>query len=170
VFEKLPQATLGAIVVVAVASFVRVDELERFARLRPSALLLSLVALVGVLVLGVLPGLIVATALSLVFVIQRFSRPSGGVFARDPVFGAWGRIDRHQDWEAPPGVMVVRAGGPLLYANVVTTLRADGIELRFGGVHAPVAELLRRSGLADRVRGEPTVDAAVDRASFTQTG
>jgi sulfate permease, SulP family len=58
-FEDLPQATLGAIVVVAVASFVRIDELERFARLRTSALVLSLVAIVGVLVLGVLPGLIV---------------------------------------------------------------------------------------------------------------
>lgn len=212
VFEKLPQATLGAIVVVAVASFVRVDELERFARLRTSALVLSVVALVGVLVLGVLPGLIVATALSLVFVIQRFSRPSVGVLARDPVSGAWGRIDRHHDWETLPGVMVVRADGPLLYANavytrerilamirtadprpqivvidldpstdvdvetlddfgeLVTTLRADRIELRLGGVHAPVAELLRRSGLADRVRAEPTIDAAVDRPSFTQTG
>jgi high affinity sulfate transporter 1 len=211
-FENLPQATLGAIVVVAVASFVRVDELERFARLRTSALILSLIALVGVLVLGVLPGLIVATALSLVFVIQRFSRPSVGVLARDPVSGAWGRIDRHQDWETLPGVMVVRADGPLFYANavyarerilvmvraadpppevvvidldanteldvetvddfgdLVTTLRADGIELRFGGVHARSAELLRRSGLADRVRAEPTIDAAVDRPSFTPTG
>jgi high affinity sulfate transporter 1 len=207
-FENLPQATLGAIVVVAVASFVRVDELERFARLRTSALVLSVTALIGVLVLGVLPGLIVVT----VFVIQRFSRPSVGVLARDPASGAWGRIDRHEDWETVPGVMVVRADGPLLYANAVfarerilamvraadprpdvvvidlgpntdldvetlddfgdlaTSLKAEGVELRFGAVRARPGELLRRSGLADRVRAEPTIDAAVERASFTQTG
>jgi MFS superfamily sulfate permease-like transporter len=56
-FEDLPQATLAAIVIVAVAGFFRVDELRRFAAVRRSAILLALVALAGVLVLGVLPGL-----------------------------------------------------------------------------------------------------------------
>jgi MFS superfamily sulfate permease-like transporter len=57
-------------VIVAVAGFWRVDELRRYARLRRSALVLSLTALVGVLVLGVRPGLVVAAALSLVLVIR----------------------------------------------------------------------------------------------------
>jgi sulfate permease, SulP family len=51
-FEDLPQATLGAIVVVAIAGFFRVDELRRFARIRSSAFVLSLIALVGVLLFG----------------------------------------------------------------------------------------------------------------------
>jgi SulP family sulfate permease len=37
VFKDLPQATLGAIVIVAIAGFFRVDELRRFAPLRTSA-------------------------------------------------------------------------------------------------------------------------------------
>jgi SulP family sulfate permease len=48
VFKNLPQATLGAIVVVAVTGFFRVDELLRFASLRTSAVVLSLAALIGV--------------------------------------------------------------------------------------------------------------------------
>jgi anti-anti-sigma factor len=40
-------------------------------------------------------------------------------------------------------------------------LAADGVELRLADVHAPAQELLRRSGLADRVRIAPTVDAGV---------
>ena len=56
------------------------------------------------------------------------------------------------------------------FGDLATSLKAEGIELRFAGVHARPSELLRRSGLADRVRTEPTIDAAVDRASFTQTG
>ena len=116
-FEDLPEATLAAIVIVAIAGFWRVDELRRFATLRPSALILALVALVGVLALGVLPGLVVAAVLSLIVLIQRLSRPAVGALARDPATGAWGRADRHPDWATPPGLIVARVDGPLFYAN-----------------------------------------------------
>jgi sulfate permease, SulP family len=200
-FEDLPQATLGAIVIVAVAGFWRVGELRRFARLRSSAILLALVALAGVLVLGVLQGLVVAAALSLIIVIKRLSRPSVGTLARDPATGAWGRADRNPGWEAPPGVTVLRSDGPLFYANAVAVkeqilataraegsravvidmsgsteldvetvdalgeladaLAAEGVELRLAGVRRPAAGMLSRSGVAEHVAIEPTLDAAV---------
>ena len=116
-FEDLPQATLGAIVVVAVAGFFRVDEFRRFLRIRRSAVVWAGLALVGVLVLGVLEGLVVTAVLTLVYVIQRLARPSVGPLARDPKTGAWGRAERHPDWELPVGVLAVRSDGPLFYAN-----------------------------------------------------
>ena len=61
-FEDLPQATLAAIVVVAIASFFRVDQLRRYAGLYRAALVNALIALFGVLLLGVLPGLLVAVS------------------------------------------------------------------------------------------------------------
>lgn len=118
-FEDLPQATLAAIVVVAISGFWRVNELRRFARLRTSAVVLALVALVGVLVLGVLPGLLVAAGLSLVVLIQRLSRPPVAALARDEATGAWGRADLHPDWERRPGIVAARVDGPLFYANAV---------------------------------------------------
>ena len=96
-FEDLPQATLAAIVIVAVAGFFDVGELRRFARVRRSAIVFAALALAGVLLLGVLQGLIVAARLSLVYVVARLSRPSVGALARDPATGAWGRVDRHPD-------------------------------------------------------------------------
>jgi MFS superfamily sulfate permease-like transporter len=201
-FEDLPQATLGAIVIVAIAGFFRVNELRRFARLRRSAIALSLVALVGVLLFGVLPGLLLAAALSLIVLVQRLSRPPGAVLARDPATGAWGSAERHPEWETVPGVLVARSDGPLFYANVASlrdrllavieaatgrpsvvvldlsesadldidtldglaeladTLAADGIELRLAGVRARALALLRRTGLAERVRIDATLDAA----------
>jgi MFS superfamily sulfate permease-like transporter len=99
--KDLPQATLSAIVIVAVSGFFRVDEIRRYAKLRRSALVMSLVALVGVLALGVLPGLLVAAGLSLIAVIHMLSRPTMGELARDPGTGAWGRADRHPDWPGP---------------------------------------------------------------------
>jgi len=80
---------------------------------------LSLTALVGVLLLGVLPGLIVAAALSLVLLIRLLSRPSLGTLGRDPATGVWGRLDRHPGAEPAAGVTVVRSDGPLFYANIV---------------------------------------------------
>jgi SulP family sulfate permease len=174
----LPQATLAAIVIVAVASFLDVGELRRIASIRRTALLQALVALAGVLLLGVLPGLLVAAALSLVILIHRLSRP--------PV----------ERLEAPAGVLAVRVAGPLIYANATSVkdhllelvrsaepppetvviqlyqgdvdvesldmlaelndaLAAEGVELRLTRVRPAVLRLLRRSGLAERVQIEP---------------
>ena len=79
----------------------------------------ALVALGGVLALGVLPGLLVAAGLALVSIIQRLSRPPVGALARDPATGAWGRAAHHPDWVPTPGVVVARVDGPLFYANAV---------------------------------------------------
>ena len=68
---------------VAVAGFFDFAELRRFVRVRRSAIAFAGLALAGVLLLGVLQGLIVAAALSLVYVVARLSRPSvGGAGAR----------------------------------------------------------------------------------------
>ena len=202
-FEDLPQATLGAIVIVAVASFFRVDVLRRYLRVRRSAVLLALVALLGVLVLGVLPGLLLAAALSFVAVVKRLAHPPLAILARDPATGAWRNAARHPEWSTFPGVLVAGAEGTLFYANAIDVkellleaveaadpkptavvldlsrndeidigtidmlheladaLGRDGIELRLADVHEPVHELLRLDGIAERVRVEPTLDAAL---------
>ena len=118
-FEPLPEATLAAIVIVAVAGFLRVDELARFARIRTSAVVFAGLALAGVLALGVLQGLVITAVLTLIWVIRRLAEPDLHPLARDPASGAWGRIDRHPDWIAPEGVHVLRNDGPLFYANAV---------------------------------------------------
>jgi SulP family sulfate permease len=199
-FENLPQATLAAIVIVAVAGFFDVAELRRYVRVRRTAVVFSAIALAGVLVLGVLQGLIVAAGLSLVYIVQRLSRPTVAPLVRDPATGAWGHVDRHPDWIAPDGVLVVRVFSLLLYPNatavkdrvlaiaaasparvVVLDLDAttdldvqsadtlseladelgrEGVELRLAGVRAPARAILERTGVADRVQIDLTLDAA----------
>jgi MFS superfamily sulfate permease-like transporter len=123
-FEDLPQATLAAIVIVAISGFFRVDELRRFARLRRSAVVLALVALAGVLLFGVLPGLLIAVALSLVELLGRLSQPSVTELARDPATDAWGSRERHPSWRTVPGVYAAGVEGPLFYANSEGVKRA----------------------------------------------
>ena len=64
-FHNLPQAILSAIVIHAVARMMRVAELKRFYRFHPSEFGLGLVALLGAITVGILPGLSIAVALSL---------------------------------------------------------------------------------------------------------
>jgi SulP family sulfate permease len=116
-FTDLPEATLAAIVIVAITGFLRVGELVRFARMRRSAIVIALVALAGVLVLGILNGLLVAAGLSLAVVVKRLSRPGVGELGRDPETGRLGRLDRDRGRERVPGLLAVRIEGPLFYAN-----------------------------------------------------
>jgi MFS superfamily sulfate permease-like transporter len=119
-------------VIVAVSGFFIVAVLRRFAYVRRSAIFTALLALVGVLVLGVLQGLVVAAGLSLVYVVERLGRPSVGGLARDPATGVWGRADRHEGWERPDDALVARSDGPFLYPNAnlvkdrVLALAAEG--------------------------------------------
>jgi MFS superfamily sulfate permease-like transporter len=127
-FTDLPEATLAAIVIVAISHFFRVDELLRFRRVRGSAFWLALAALAGVLLLGVLPGLLVAVGLSLALVIQRLSRPAVVSLVRDPRSGVWGRSERHPDGTVPAGTLAVGVEGPLFYPNA-TVVRERLLEL-----------------------------------------
>jgi sulfate permease, SulP family len=116
-FTDLPEATLSAIVIVAVSGFVRIDELRRFGRVHRTALVLALLALAGVLVLGVLPGLVINATLSLGLVIRHLSRPTVDRLARDPGTGAWGDVDRHAGWRTPDDILVLRISSPVFYAS-----------------------------------------------------
>lgn len=147
-FEPLPQATLAAIVLVAVAGFYDVSGLRRLARVRRSAGVFSGLALVGVLVLGVLEGLVLAAGLSLLYVVLRLGRPAVGILARDPDSGAWGRIDRHPDWRASRDPLVLRHDGMLLYPNA-DAVRERCVELVEATEPRPAAVILDLSLTSD---------------------
>ncbi len=65
VFRGLPEAVLGAVVVHAVAKLMKFGELGRYFRVNRNEWYLALVALLGVVVLGILPGLVLAVSASL---------------------------------------------------------------------------------------------------------
>lgn len=120
--RDLPEAVLGAIVISAVIGFMRIGELRRFYQLSRYGLPLSLTALVGVLVLGVLPGLLIAVALTIVLLLQRISRPNAAVLGRLSDGSGYGDIQRHSDAETEPGLLIFRLDAPLFFANA-TLLR-----------------------------------------------
>ena len=87
----LPQTALAAVVIGAALSLADVDTVRRFARVRPSALVLSLVATAGVVFFGVLEGILVAVVLSILLFFQRSWWPHGEVL---------GRVEGQQGWHS----------------------------------------------------------------------
>ena len=74
-FEPLPEATLGAIVIVAVMGMMKVGKMRRLWDLRRADFWLAMIALVGVLVVPTLQALGIAVVASLGVLIWRASEP-----------------------------------------------------------------------------------------------
>ncbi len=129
----LPSATLAAIVIAASFTLFDVDEMRWLWRVRRSEFLLSAGALLGVTLIGVLEGVVVAVALSLGNFVRRAWRPHDAVLGR--VAGQKGYHDmaRHDDATMPPGLVIFRFDAPLFFANaqhfvrrVADVVRGDG--------------------------------------------
>ena len=119
-FHYLPQAILSAIVIHAVARTMRVAELKRFYRFHPSEFGLALVALLGVITVGILPGLGIAVVLSLVRFIWGASHLSlsrlGPVPGKEHSYQVIGDASARG---AIPGLSILRLDGPLFFANAL---------------------------------------------------
>ena len=74
-FENLPQATLGAVVIVAVIGLVDLAALRRILAIRVRDFGLALVALAGVLMLGVLQGVLLAVVVSMLTLVHGANHP-----------------------------------------------------------------------------------------------
>ena len=83
-FTDLPEPVLGAIVIVAVRSFFRVSTMAEYWRRDRPTFAIAATALMGVLVFDLLPGLVIAVALSLVLFIAYASQPRIAELRRTP--------------------------------------------------------------------------------------
>ena len=113
----LPQTALAAVVIVAALSLMDLDALRRFRQVRPSALVISLVATTGVMLFGVLEGIIVAVILAIMLFFQRNWWPHGAVLGTTDDVEGWHSIREQPDARQIPGVVVYRWEAPLFFAN-----------------------------------------------------
>lgn len=135
-FYNLPEATLGAIVLVAISGMMRVGVLKRLYRARQADFALAIVALFGVLIFDVLPGLLIAVLTSILVLVYRAARPRIVVLGREP-----GLLDLVDSAKSPgahsiPGLLMLRLGEPLFFANA-SALR-DEIIARVTASELPV--------------------------------
>jgi len=119
-FRNLPQPALAAVVITASLSLADIPGTARLWRQRKTEFLLSITAFLGVALLGVLPGIAIAVALSILNVFRRAWWPYDTELGR--VEGLEGYHDVHSYPEAQhlPGLVIYRFDGPLFFANAKT--------------------------------------------------
>ena len=113
----LPQSALAAVLIGAALSLFDVRVLARYWRVRKSAFVLSVIASLGVVVLGVLQGIVIAIALAVVLYFRRGWQPHGAVLGQVESLGGWHNVERHPGARELPGIVVYRWEAPLFFAN-----------------------------------------------------
>ena len=117
-FRYLPEATLAALVLAAVSGLVERKPFLHLRQISPFEFRAAVIALGGVLFLGILRGVMLAVVVSLLMVIARVSKPAASVRGRRPGTDEFLDLDRHPEARALAGVLVYRVDQPLIYFNV----------------------------------------------------
>lgn len=112
----LPKAVLAALIVVAVWQLVDLRHLRETWRYDRADGLAQGLTLVGVLMLGIEPGLLLGVGTALVLFLYRTSRPHIAVVGRVPGSDHYRNIHRHAV-QTFPGVLLLRVDESLYFAN-----------------------------------------------------
>jgi MFS superfamily sulfate permease-like transporter len=141
--RDLPKAVLAAIVLMAVTGLINVRELQRVWRVSRLEFQVAMVALVGVLLLGILKGVLLAAVASILLLLRRVASPYVAFLGRIPGTRRYSDLERHPSNEKIPGVIAFRTEAALLYFNVDNVLRDVLARVRQEGpeVHLVVCDL-----------------------------
>jgi high affinity sulfate transporter 1 len=141
-FQSLPEAILAAIVIIAVKGLIDVKELRYLWHASRIDCGAAGVALVGVLVMGILDGVVIAVLASVVMVLGRVARPHVAFLGRIPGTDRFSDLARHPENEAIPGVLAFRVEASLVYFNVEHVLETVLQRVRSEpGLHRVVYDL-----------------------------
>lgn len=119
-FEPLPEAVLGAIVIHAVWKLIDFSGFVRLWHARRIDFLLALSAFAGVILVDILPGIIVGIVLSLLALIYRASFPQGteiGMIHDEDGIQAYVGVELYPDAKVRDEYVVYRHPGSLIFAN-----------------------------------------------------
>ncbi|KVD71650.1 SulP family inorganic anion transporter [Burkholderia ubonensis] len=115
---RVPRAALAAVVVHAALGIVDVRSVVRLYRMRRGECLISVLCFAGVIGFGVVPGVLLASALSLLSFVWRAWHPYDAVLGRLTGVRGYHDVARHPEAAQTPGLVLFRWDAPLFYANV----------------------------------------------------
>jgi high affinity sulfate transporter 1 len=115
-FTTLPNAVLGAVVIDAGISLVKIEEF-RHHRLSRRDFAGFLATAIAVFFVGVLAGVVAGVSISLLLLIVSASRSPTRLMGFDKENNAYVHTDHHPEAEIFPGVVVAGIHGPLFFAD-----------------------------------------------------
>jgi len=118
-----PQAALAALIVYAAVRLIDIGEWRRLARFRTAEFALASVTAITVLFVGVLPGIGIAVALSVIDLLRRLAAPHDSILGYVPGLAGMHDVDDYPAALQVEGIVVYRYDSPLFFANADNFLR-----------------------------------------------
>jgi high affinity sulfate transporter 1 len=115
---RMPDATLAAVVIVYSVGLIKPGEFREILGVRLTEFVWAVVALTGVVLLGTLPGILVAIIVSLVALAYQVADPPVHVLGRKPGTNVFRpRDSEHPEDETFPGLLLLRPEGRIFFVN-----------------------------------------------------
>ena len=127
-FRTLPEATLGAIVIHAVWHLINLKKIGKYRSITSLDFWTALIAMLGVLAIGILEGLLIAVFLGLLGLLYATKSRTTAILAKVPGQKIYRSLENYPDGETYPGLLITRFEGSLFFAN--SPDMAD--EIRYG--------------------------------------
>jgi high affinity sulfate transporter 1 len=116
-FADLPQAILGAIVIWAVSGMIRFERVTQYRRAKTLEFWAALGALLGVIVIEILPGVAIGVALSFILLIHAIDHPHIALLGRSSDGSRFVDLEDDPGASPVPGVLIHRFEAELIFAN-----------------------------------------------------
>lgn len=140
IFTDMPQAVLGAVVIDAAIGLIKVKELQRVRFASRPDFAAFLAAMAGLLFFGVLEGILIGVALSLLLLVAAASRSPVRQLALDVQDNVFVDATKYPESVAVPGVVVAEINGPLFFADA-SNFRQSVIDMIGEETHTVIVDL-----------------------------
>jgi MFS superfamily sulfate permease-like transporter len=115
--RHLPNAALAAVVIASAIGLLEIADLRRIYRIQRWEFWLSIVCLIGVAVLGAIPGIGLAIAIAVIEFLWDGWRPHSAVLGHAEGVRGFHDITRYPAARQVPGLVLFRWDAPLFFAN-----------------------------------------------------
>ena len=116
--KNLPNVMLASIVLVAISGLFDIKGLKHLWKVSRMEFSVAIIALSGVIVLGILKGVILAAVASIILLLRAVANPNVTFIGRIPGTKRYSDISRHPDNETIPGFLILRVESSLFYFNI----------------------------------------------------
>jgi len=113
----VPDAALAAVIIVAAFGLFDFKALRDLYAMSPRELLLSLITTLGAVILGVLPGVLLAVVLALMWLLYTGSRPHDEVLGHMAGVKGFHNIEDYPEATTVPGLLLYRFDSDLIFYN-----------------------------------------------------
>ena len=172
----VPEAALGAVLVMSAVSLVDVSSLRIIYRIDRGEFALSILASLGVVAVGPVQAILVAVVLAIVRFVRIVSRPKIEILGEAEGVPGFHCVERHSGAVTIPGLMLLRFNGPIVFFNapffkrgVITAADGAGESLKWLVLDLLPVSLVDATGLltveevADSLRDRGVTLAAAGR-------